>query len=66
MNSIEHQTDSELGGITAGPSCSRCRAILTEAGRRVEGRTVFVRYTCGRTGRHGQWLTKFAKDQRNV
>ncbi len=63
MNSLEQQTKRELRQSNTEQFCPQCGALMTEADRRVEGRALFVWYTCGRIGCDGQWLRKFTKDR---
>ena len=66
MNTLEQGTKEELRQSDAEQFCPQCGAMMMEADRLVEGRAVFVWYTCGRAGCDEQWLRKFVKDTKNV
>ena len=67
MDTLEQQTiEGQLRQSNGERFCPECGAIMTEADRLVEGRDLFVWYTCSRVGCDGQWLRKFAKDMQNV
>jgi len=62
MNTLEQQTKGELRHSNSEQFCPQCGALMTEADRLVEGRALFVWYTCSRVSCDGQWLRKFVKD----
>ncbi len=67
MDILEQQaTEGRLQQSNDEQFCPECGAMMTEADRLVEGRALFVWYTCSRVGCDGQWLRKFVKDARNV
>jgi predicted RNA-binding Zn-ribbon protein involved in translation (DUF1610 family) len=67
MDSLGGQTTQEkLGQSRVEQYCPECGAIMTEADRLIEGRALFVWYTCSRVDCDGQWLRKFSKDVMNV
>jgi len=67
MDSLGGQTTTEnVGQSRVEQYCPECGAIMTEADRLVEGRALFVWYTCSRVDCDGQWLRKFSKDVMNV
>jgi hypothetical protein len=67
MNTLKQQTvEGTLRQSNGEQFCPECGAIMTEADRLVEGRTLFVWYTCSRVDCDGQWLRKFSKEPQNV
>jgi predicted RNA-binding Zn-ribbon protein involved in translation (DUF1610 family) len=67
MDTLEQQTiEGRLRWSDSEQFCPECGAIMTEADRLVEGRALFVWYTCSGVGCDGQWLRKFSKEPQNV
>ena len=66
MNTLEQRMKGELRQWNMEQFCPQYGALMTEADRLIEGRALFVWYTCSRVGCDEQWLRKFVKDTQNV